>query len=117
MATDADAKRDVGAHHTRHTKLHSPMTRPSTAIRNRKNGATPVSISTTKSKRSPRVKTYNKIVQCNQSTKIVSKYNELDDNKENEFCSVDHQIEGLANQVNSIALNCDGVLRPSNRQN
>ncbi|XP_031740926.1 uncharacterized protein LOC101214079 isoform X3 [Cucumis sativus] len=117
LATDADAKRDVGAHHTRHTKLHSPMTRPSTAIRNRKNGATPVSISTTKSKRSPRVKTYNKIVQCNQSTKIVSKYNELDDNKENEFCSVDHQIEGLANQVNSIALNCDGVLRPSNRQN
>ncbi|KAL4017887.1 hypothetical protein IC575_021463 [Cucumis melo] len=104
LATDTDAKRDVGARRTRYTKLLSPRTQPSNDIRNRKNGATPVSFSTRKSNKSPTVKTYNKIVQCNQSTKIVSRY-ELDDNKENEFSLVDHQIEGLAKQVHSIALN------------
>lgn len=89
----------VDANRTRCTKLQSPRTR------NRKNGGTPLSVSATKGSKSPTVKTYKRIAQCNQSMKaknIVSA--ELDDNKENEFSFLDHQIEGLAKQVNSIGL-------------
>lgn len=92
----------VDANRTRCTKLQSPRTR------NRKNGGTPLSVSATKGSKSPTVKTYKRIAHGNQSMKaknIVSP--ELDDNKENEFSFLDHQIEGLAKQVNSIGLNCN----------
>lgn len=125
LATIANAKREV-TNRTRCTKLQSPRTLPGVEIRHRKNGGTPVSVSATKGNRSPTVKSYNKVVQCcnNRSLKaeeIMAQYPELEfqlsheDNKENEISFVDHQIEGLVKQVNSIDLNkrtvvhCNGL--------